>query len=108
MTPSNPFKVCPHFGCGKLTTGGRCPEHKRQARQTYDKDNRDPAVTRWRNTAAYRKRRDMQRRMKPICEHCGTAPMAIMHHADGNPFNMDDDNLISVCFACHEKTKRNQ
>jgi len=38
---------------------------------------------------------------KGRCEICGK-PAKIVHHIDGNKINHNIDNLIALCFKCHE------
>jgi 5-methylcytosine-specific restriction endonuclease McrA len=43
------------------------------------------------------------------CQHCGSATQLQVHHLSFRSALGDDDieNLITLCFSCHEKIHRN-
>jgi hypothetical protein len=38
-----------------------------------------------------------------ICQSCGTTVNLTAHHIDGDVFNMDEHNLITVCRGCNKR-----
>lgn len=53
-------------------------------------------------------RHSLKRRIRErdgnICQRCGTSPTyraLDVHHIDGDKFNLDEDNLITLCQTCH-------
>jgi len=42
----------------------------------------------------------------PLCERCEAQgrirPASVVHHLDGDPWNNDHTNLLSLCRDCHE------
>ena len=43
-----------------------------------------------------------RRAKKNKCEWCGSKKNLCVHHIDGNRYNNDLDNLITVCKCCHQ------
>ena len=37
------------------------------------------------------------------CVFCGKSPANIIHHLDRQVDNMSPDNLLTLCFDCHER-----
>jgi 5-methylcytosine-specific restriction protein A len=97
-----PQRVCLDPGCSALVDSGRCPEHARI----------QPNVIRSKEKGRIydRRRWRILRRTKlssaPICEECGNALAAEVHHVipiedGGDPWVMS--NLSSTCKPCHSK-----
>ena len=51
-------------------------------------------------------------RERPLCEECEkqglVVPTEQVHHRDGNPRNNVEENLESVCAACHNRLTARQ
>lgn len=39
----------------------------------------------------------------PLCQECGTVAQLQIHHIDGNKFNNNASNLMTLCASCHSK-----
>lgn len=96
---------CPVPGCGKLTNGGQCPEHRlasehargKTAERGYGEHHR-----RWRLLILHR---------DPICKACGNAPATEADHIqplrDGGDWSLE--NGQGLCKPCHtRKTNRDR
>ena len=61
------------------------------------------------SSASWRAIRDAKMRRYPLCEAClyegRTVKAVLVHHRDGNCFNNNASNLMSLCFSHHERTK---
>ena len=48
-------------------------------------------------------RRRVQKIFKSdTCELCGVKRRILRHHADGNPLNNDIQNIVMMCYSCHQ------
>lgn len=95
MTPLAPQRPCTQPGCARLTSAGRCDDHKRR---------RESAAKRgygakWRRLRAYVLRNE------PLCRHCKRAPATDVDHivprAKGGTDAMT--NLQPLCKSCHSR-----
>jgi 5-methylcytosine-specific restriction enzyme A len=75
----------------------------------------DPEVKRWYSTAAWRKRREHQLTIEPLCRMClaegrieaaTVADHAIPHRGDPDLFWHGE--LQSLCATCHSRFKRSE
>ena len=104
--PRKPKRPCSYPGCGRLTDGRYCEEHKQIAGRQYNKYQRDPNTSR-RYGRAWRRIRLQYITLHPLCEQCvkenRLTPTEEVHHilplADGGTH--DDENLVALCKSCH-------
>jgi|HubBroStandDraft_6_1064221.scaffolds.fasta_scaffold62812_3 5-methylcytosine-specific restriction protein A len=87
--------VCNVPGCGEIVERGRCPAHERTRRSGHQRDG-------FYSSAEWKRIRGRYRRLHPTCEDCG-GPAVDVHHISGDTSDNRDDNLRSVCKACHAK-----
>jgi len=113
IMPRKPKRPCSYPGCGRLTDGQYCEEHKRMAERQYNRYGRDPDTNK-RYGRAWKKIRARFLSQHPLCEQCEKAgrltPAEEVHHilplADGGTH--DEDNLMALCKSCHSRiTVRN-
>jgi 5-methylcytosine-specific restriction enzyme A len=107
--PYAPLKPCAQPGCPALTATGRCPDHARLRHQRYDKNQRDQAAKKFYNSDLWHTTRAAKMQRCPLCETCKAAGLIIaadmVHHLDGDIYNLEFDNLQSLCLSCHSKTE---
>jgi len=104
--PRKPKRPCSYPGCGRLTDGRYCEEHRQIAGRQYNKYKRDPN-TNQRYGRAWRRIREFYIQSHPLCEQCekeGRLTSAEeVHHilplADGGTH--DAGNLMALCKSCH-------
>ena len=104
-------KPCKYPGCARLTDGKYCAEHEPLMKGYYNRFARG-YDTHERYGNAWQKIRDRYIKAHPICEKCAEAgryvKASLVHHvkplADGGTH--DEENLMSLCVACHEKIHR--
>jgi 5-methylcytosine-specific restriction protein A len=106
--PNKPMKICNYPGCSQLVQSGYCEKH------TKPKDNK--VYNRQRGSSSSRgydsrwqRFREIYMRSHPLCVICEEKGYIIkadlIHHKtplDKGGEKYADDNLISVCNACHE------
>lgn len=109
--PRKPKRPCRYQGCPKMTDGIYCAEHERIMNRHYEHFARGyDSHERYGKT--WQKVRDRYIAVHPLCEMCeenGRYVKAVLvHHikpiSDGG--TNEEDNLISLCFSCHEKIHR--
>lgn len=101
--PSRSLKPCSYPGCPNLTTGGRCPLHKRP-------DTR-PTATERGYDAEWRRLRAQHLRDNPWCVMCAsfgkveraTEVDHIIPHKGDEALRLDPDNLQSMCKWHHSQ-----
>ena len=106
--PRKPKRPCSFPGCPNLTDGRFCEEHEKLVQRRYEKYDRDPATKRWYGRA-WKRIRDRYMNAHPLCERCLSEGRYVkaeqVHHklplAEGGTHR--DDNLMSLCSACHAK-----
>ena len=124
--PKRPAKPCPGAGkykgrCANLIRTGnpvcnRClpyhiqatrekaREHNRGAKREYDK-NRGTRQERGYNESHYRLKKMIFNDEGGLCRFCKEKnilkPAEELHHADGNSWNRERENLIPLCKSCH-------
>ena len=106
--PTKPKRPCSYPGCPRLTDSQYCEEHRKEARQKYDKYERSPDVNR-KYGRAWKRIRDRYYAVHPYCERCYAegrmTPAEEVHHilpvSKGGRHT--DDNLMSLCRSCHNK-----
>jgi 5-methylcytosine-specific restriction protein A len=104
--PRKPKRPCSYPGCPRLTDGRYCDEHQKLTDKQYNKYQRNPEH-RKRYGRAWKRIRDRYIKAHPLCEECfkynRLNPAEEVHHiiplAKGGTH--DDDNLMSLCKACH-------
>ena len=106
--PQKLARPCSCSGCPGLAELGTsyCKAHTKLGRR-YD-DRRGTASKRGYD-ARWLKIRAMVLAEEPLCRACGeqgkTTVASMVHHADGNPRNNDETNLVPLCTACHGKVR---
>ena len=104
--PYKPKRPCSYPGCGRLTDGRFCDEHRQVAEHQYNHYLRDPDTNK-RYGRAWKKIRAHYIQAHPLCEQCEQegrlTPAEEVHHilplANGGAH--DDDNLMALCKSCH-------
>jgi 5-methylcytosine-specific restriction protein A len=104
--PRKPKRPCSYPGCPRLTDGRYCDEHQKLTDKQYNKYQRNPEH-RKRYGRAWKRIRDRYIKAHPLCEECYKGnkftPAEEVHHiiplSKGGTH--DDDNLMSLCKACH-------
>ena len=106
--PYKPKRPCSHPGCGKLTDGRYCDEHRQIAERQYNQYLRDPDTNK-RYGRAWKKIRARFLLRHPLCEQCLSegrlTPAEEVHHilplANGG--TNEEGNLMALCKSCHSK-----
>jgi 5-methylcytosine-specific restriction protein A len=106
--PRKPKRPCSYPGCPRLTDGRYCDEHQKLTDKQYNKYQRNPEH-RKRYGRAWKRIRDKYIKAHLLCEECfkynRLNPAEEVHHiiplAKGGTH--DDDNLMSLCKACHSR-----
>ena len=117
MTPFSPHKPCRDRNCpGVAIAFGYCKDHQGKAKRygkaqakAYDKQR--GTTTERGYGAQHQKVRARYLKEHPLCEKClevgRTTPIldggGVLHHKDGDAFNIWDDNLMALCRDCHER-----
>jgi 5-methylcytosine-specific restriction protein A len=96
-------RICSQPGCPQIAGDeGRCAEHRAQ-RERADRAQR-PTPAQQGYDWAWRKRRAAYLKRYPYCAACGTWATDVDHViAKRNGGTDDDDNLESLCHACHSR-----
>ena len=106
--PYKPKRPCSYPGCGRLTDGRYCDEHKQIAERQYNQYLRD-CDTNKRYGRAWKKLRAHFLLLHPLCEQCNsedrlTAAEEVHHILPlANGGTNDEDNLMALCKSCHSK-----
>ena len=104
--PYKPKRPCSHSGCGRLTDGRYCDEHRQIAERQYNQNLRDPDTNK-RYGRAWKKLRARFLLRHSLCEQCKnegrlTAAEEVHHIlplADGGTHGAG--NLMALCKSCH-------
>ena len=104
--PYKPKRPCSYPGCGRLTDGRFCDEHRQVAEHQYNHYLRDPDTNK-RYGRAWKKIRAHYIQAHPLCEQCEQegrlTPAEEVHHilplANGGTH--DVNNLMALCKSCH-------
>lgn len=102
-------RPCCHRGCSKYATHrGYCEEHKKDATGWY-RTSREKTTERGLGWQWQLRREEVLRRDNGLCQEClrkGVLSAAReVDHIDGDRSDLSDENLQSLCRACHaEKT----
>ena len=103
--PRKPKRPCNHPGCRELVDNGYCDKHKKI--RTKRNDAKRGTSTQRGYGVGHRKIRAIVMKEEPLCRHCKAkgirTPGTEMDHIDGNPHNIDRDNLQMLCKSCHSK-----
>ena len=106
--PKKPKRPCSYPGCGKLTDGRYCDEHRQTAAHQYNRYLRNPDTNK-RYGRAWKKLRVRFFLKHPLCEHCKnegrlTAAEEVHHVLPlANGGTNDESNLMALCKSCHSK-----
>jgi len=108
IMPRKPKRPCSYPGCGRLTDGQYCDEHRQVAERQYNRYQRDPDTNK-RYGRAWRRIRARFLLRHPLCEQCKSEGRLTaaeeVHHilplADGG--TNDESNLMALCKSCHSK-----
>ena len=106
--PRKPKRPCAYPGCPNLTDGQYCEQHRKYARQQYDRYERSPHTASKYGRAWHRIRASYVA-SHPRCEQClkegRITPVEEVHHIV--PISRGGthaaDNLMSLCQSCHNK-----
>ena len=106
--PYKPKRPCSHPGCGRLTDGRYCGEHRQIAERQYNNYLRDPDTNK-RYGRAWKKTRARFLLVHPLCELCKSEGRLTsaeeVHHilplASGG--TNDEGNLMALCKSCHSR-----
>ena len=106
--PKKPKRPCSYPGCPNLTDGTYCEQHRKHARQQYDRYERAPH-TASKYGRAWHRIRARYVAAHPLCEQClkegRITPVEEVHHiipiSQGGTHA--EDNLMSLCQSCHTK-----
>ncbi len=106
--PYKPKRSCSYPGCGRLTDGRYCDEHRQIAEHQYNRYLRDPDTNK-RYGIAWRRIRRIYIQAHPLCEQCMSegrlTPAEEVHHilplASGG--TNDEGNLMALCKSCHSR-----
>jgi 5-methylcytosine-specific restriction protein A len=106
--PYKPKRPCSYPGCGWLTDGRYCDEHRQSIDRQYNRYLRDPDTNK-RYGRAWKKIRVRFLLRHPLCEQCRSEgklmPAEEVHHilplASGG--TNDEGNLMALCKSCHSR-----
>lgn len=109
--PYRPRSICSYPGCGALTLGARCDQHRGQEKREHDARRPNAAARGY--GAVWRRVRLQVLSGEPLCRTCkakGRITSANeVDHIDGNSSNNDTVNLRALCKPCHSaRTARDQ
>ena len=112
--PKRPLKPCSAPHCPELVEagqGGKCEKHRKAQRTVSDKEyelkrrGKEERKIYW--STHWRRLRKVILNNEPLCRHCKAenrlVPGTEVDHIDGNPWNMETDNLQALCKSCHSK-----
>jgi 5-methylcytosine-specific restriction protein A len=106
--PRKPKRPCSYPGCGRLTDGRYCNEHRQVAERQYNHYVRDPDTNK-RYGRAWKKIRARFLLQHPLCEQCKsecrlTAAEEVHHIVPlANGGTHDENNLHALCKSCHSR-----
>ena len=104
--PKRPKRPCSCPGCGRLTDGRYCEEHRQIEERRYNHYLRDPDTNK-RYGRAWKKIRARFLLQHPLCEQCSLenrlTPAQEVHHVVplANGGTHDENNLLALCKSCH-------
>jgi hypothetical protein len=121
MSPSRSFRICNAPGCPELVRGGGyCEKHaeekKQRERQRFKEqyagnDDRGKQL-RFYGSARWKRIRTRKLAKDPFCQiirddglECGDLATDC-HHKNWNWQDNNDENLLSVCGACHDRLRK--
>ena len=108
VMPKKPKRPCSYPGCGRLTDGQYCDEHRFSIDRQYNRYLRDPDTNK-RYGRAWKKLRARFLLLHPLCEQCKcegrlTAAEEVHHLLPlANGGTNDDGNLMALCKSCHSR-----
>ena len=107
--PHRPPRPCRKPGCKNLSVdlGGCCAEHlawaqEARAHARHARDRGRGSATQRGYGAAWQRIRRQTLRREPLCATCGRAA-EVVHHRDEDARHNAENNLVSLCRACHER-----
>lgn len=105
--PMKPKHPCAVRTCPNLTNDRYCDAHKREGWKQLARDYPRPSAVDRGYDADWQKVRNAYIKTHPVCEVCGRAKTAIVHHIvsvrQDPSRRLDASNLQGVCKSCHEK-----
>ena len=108
VMPKKPKRPCSYPGCGRLTDGQYCDEHRFSIDRQYNRYLRDPDTNK-RYGRAWKKLRARFLLLHPLCEQCKcegrlTAAEEVHHVVPlTNGGTNDEGNLMALCKSCHSR-----
>ena len=108
VMPKKPKRPCSYPGCGRLTDGQYCDEHRFSIDRQYNRYLRDPDTNK-RYGRAWKKLRARFLLLHPLCEQCKcegrlTAAEEVHHILPlANGGTNDEGNLMALCKSCHSR-----
>ena len=107
--PHRPPRPCRKPGCHGLSVdlGGCCAEHLAWAQEArahahHAQDRKRGSAAQRGYGAPWQRIRRQTLRREPLCARCGRAA-EVVHHRDEDSRNNAENNLMSLCRACHER-----
>lgn len=99
----SPLTICPAPSCGRLTTGGRCAEHRATPSPIVAHNKAERRRRDGRNTQAWRRtRRGVLNRDDHTCTVLGCSDLAAhVHKITGGQHTTDADEYQSLCAYHH-------
>ena len=103
--PSAPPRPCTYPGCAGLSHQSRCELHRTERNKHYDRYRRDKEAKRFYNSDLWQKARVAKLSRDPLCakhlERGQVVAAELVHHLDGDIYNLLPNNLQSLCNSCH-------
>jgi 5-methylcytosine-specific restriction protein A len=102
------YRHCAYPNCGeKILSGSYCDRHRKEKQRAYDA-GRDPKAVKFYSSKRWRNIRAAKLNESPLCERCLATEKHIeaavtVDHIDGDIDNNTDENLQSLCLACHNR-----
>jgi len=98
--PWKPPRYCATPGCGNLTPGGHCPEH----RSAKEKERRERETWRDYNSPEWKHARATVLRLEPLCRFCGERATVVDHIVPLKEKGTHAiENLRPLCKTCHDR-----
>jgi 5-methylcytosine-specific restriction protein A len=110
--PTAAPRPCPAPGCHALTSGGHCPQHRRERQR--QSDTKTPEERRFYSSARWQKIREAQLRREPLCRPCKAngvvkAAKVADHMVPRRQGGSDaPENLQSLCWRCHQQKRQQE
>lgn len=101
--PTLPPRLCMHPGCGAVTSGRYCEQHRPASRGRPWAGRREGSSSQRGYGAAWRRLREVVLARDPLCRMCETEVSTVVDHILHKEFGGDDSlgNLQGLCDGCH-------